>query len=49
MTSQTNELALESAIEKALCGATSEDSKKGAVAEPQVTYGGKGYRVSFRF
>lgn len=45
MKSQTNELALETAIEKALCGISTEDIKKGTVAEPNATYAGNGYCI----
>lgn len=45
MPSQTNELALETAIEKALCGISTEDIKNGTVAEPGATYTNKGYRI----
>ncbi|WP_262152294.1 type I restriction endonuclease subunit R [Chryseobacterium foetidum] len=45
MPSQTNELALETAIEKALCGLSTEDIKNGTVAEPSEPYSGNGYRI----
>lgn len=45
MKSQTNELALETAIEKALCGISTEDIKNGTVSEPNEPYGGQGYRI----
>ena len=45
MPSQTNELALETAIEKALCGISTEDIKNGVVAEPGEPYSGNGYRI----
>ena len=45
MPSQTNELALETAIEKALCGISTEDIKKGIVLEPSEPYSGNGYRI----
>ncbi len=45
MTSKTNELALETAIEKALCGISTEDIKNGTVSEPNEPYGGQGYRI----
>ncbi|WP_139423038.1 type I restriction endonuclease subunit R [Chryseobacterium mulctrae] len=45
MPSQTNELALETAIEKVLCGISTEDIKNGIVAEPNLPYGSNGYRI----
>ncbi|MDN3691764.1 hypothetical protein QWZ06_05615 [Chryseobacterium tructae] len=45
MPSQTNELALETAIEKALCGNSTEDIKSGIVSEPNEPYSGNGYRI----
>lgn len=45
MKSQTNELALETAIEKALCGISTEDIKNGVVSEPSEPYSGNGYRI----
>jgi type I restriction enzyme R subunit len=45
MPSQTNELALETAIEKALCGISTEDIKNGVVSEPSEPYSGNGYRI----
>lgn len=45
MKSQTNELALETAIQKALCGISTEDIKNGVVAEPATAYAGKGYHI----
>jgi type I restriction enzyme R subunit len=45
MPSQTNELALETAIEKALCGISTEDIKNGVVSEPNEPYSGNGYRI----
>lgn len=45
MKSQTNELALETAIEKALCGISTEDIKSGIVSEPNEPYSGNGYRI----
>ncbi len=45
MKSQTNELALETAIEKALCGISAEDIKNGVVAEPATAYASNGYRI----
>ena len=45
MTSQTNELALECAIEKALCGISTEDIKNGVVAEPATAYASNGYCI----
>ncbi|WP_413512881.1 type I restriction endonuclease subunit R [Myroides odoratus] len=47
MKSQTNELALETAIEKALCGISTEDIKNGIVAEPTEAYGGQGYQIGY--
>ena len=47
MTSQTNEIALEIAIEKALCGISTEDIKNGTVTEPTETYGGQGYKIGY--
>ena len=43
MPSQTNELALETAIEKALCGISTEDIKNGMVSEPNEPYSSNGY------
>lgn len=45
MPSQTNELALETAIEKALCGISREDIKSGIVSEPNEPYSSNGYRI----
>ncbi len=45
MPSQTNELALETAIEKALCGISTEDIKNGTVSESSEPYSGNGYRI----
>ncbi|WP_312400136.1 DEAD/DEAH box helicase family protein [Chryseobacterium sp.] len=45
MPSQTNELALETAIEKALCGISTEDIKSGTIAEPTSSYSGQGYVI----
>lgn len=45
MPSQTNELALEIAVEKALCGISTEEIKNGTVAEPTVQYGSNGYKI----
>jgi len=45
MKSQTNELALETAIEKALCGISTEDIKNGMVSEPNEPYSSNGYRI----
>lgn len=45
MPSQTNELALETAIEKALCGISTEDIKNGVVSEPGEPYSGNGYCI----
>jgi len=45
MPSQTNELALETAIEKALCGISTEDIKSGMVSEPNEPYNSNGYRI----
>ena len=45
MPSQTNELALETAIEKALCGISTEDIKSGIVSEPNEPYSSNGYRI----
>ena len=47
MKSQTNELALETAIEKALCGISTEDIKNGIAAEPTEAYGGNGYQIGY--
>lgn len=47
MKSQTNEQALEIAIEKALCGISTEDIKNGTVAEPTEPYGGQGYKIGY--
>lgn len=47
MKSQTNELALETAIEKSLCGLSTEDIKNGVVAEPTEAYGGQGYQIGY--
>jgi len=45
MKSQTNELALEIAIEKSLAGTCTEDLKNGTVTEPSTPYGGNGYYI----
>ena len=45
MKSQTNELALETAIEKALCGISTEDIKNGMVSEPNEPYSSNGYQI----
>lgn len=45
MPSQTNELALETAIQKALCGISTEDIKNGVVSEPSEPYSGNGYGI----
>lgn len=45
MKSQTNELALETAIEKALCGISTEDIKNGIVSEPNEPYSSNGYSI----
>ncbi|HPW88819.1 MAG TPA: type I restriction endonuclease subunit R [Kaistella chaponensis] len=45
MPSQTNELALETAIEKALCGISTEDIKSVMVAEPNEPYNSNGYQI----
>lgn len=45
MNSQTNEQALEVAIEKALAGCSTEDIKNGIVAESQSAYGGNGFYI----
>lgn len=45
MKSQTNELALETVIEKALCGISTEDIKSGIVSEPNEPYSSNGYRI----
>ncbi|WP_234109929.1 type I restriction endonuclease subunit R [Chryseobacterium sp. R2A-55] len=45
MKSQTNEKALEVAIEKALAGCSTEDIKNGIVAESQSPYGGNGFYI----
>ncbi|WP_428069054.1 type I restriction endonuclease subunit R [Chryseobacterium gambrini] len=45
MPSQTNELALETAIEKALCGISTEDIKNGVISESSEPYNGNGYRI----
>lgn len=47
MTSKTNELALETAIEKSLCGLSTEDIKNGITAEPTEAYGGQGYQIGY--
>src|SRR5690554_7572852 len=47
MKSQTNEQALEIAIEKALCGISTEDIKNGIAAEATEAYGGQGYQIGF--
>lgn len=47
MKSNTNELALETAIEKALCGISTEDIKNGIAAEPTEAYGGQGYQIGY--
>src|SRR5690554_4012704 len=46
-TSKTNEQALETAIEKALCGISTEDIKNGIAAEPTEAYGGQGYQIGY--
>lgn len=45
MPSQTNELALETAIEKALCGISTEDIKNGIVADSNAPYNSNGYYI----
>ena len=45
--SETNELALEKTIEKALCGISAEDIKIGIAAEATEAYGGQGYYIGF--
>lgn len=45
MKSQTNELALETAIEKALCGISTEDIKNGMVSESNEPYNSNGYHI----
>lgn len=45
MKSQTNELALEVAIEKSLAGLCTEDLKNGIAAESSTPYGGNGYYI----
>ena len=45
MKSQTNEQALEVAIEKALAGCCTEDIMNGIVAESQTPYGGNGFYI----
>ena len=45
MKSQTNELALETTIEKALCGISIEDIRNNVIAEPNVSYGSNGYQI----
>ncbi|MDF0718924.1 DEAD/DEAH box helicase family protein [Kaistella sp. PBT33-4] len=45
MKSQTNELALEIAIEKSLAGICKEDLKTMQVSDPATTYGGNGYFI----
>lgn len=45
MKSQTNEQALEIAIEKALAGCCTEDIKNGTVAESPSPYGGNSYYI----
>lgn len=45
MPSQTNELALETAIEKALCGISTEDIKNGTVSESNEPYSSNGYHI----
>ncbi len=47
MPSQTNELALETAIEKSLCGLSTEDIKNGITAEPTEAYGGQEYQIGY--
>ena len=47
MKSQTNELALETAIEKALCGISTEDIKSVMVAEPNEPYNSNGYQIGY--
>lgn len=45
MPSQTNELALETAIEKALCGISTQDIKNGIVSDLNTPYNGNGYLI----
>lgn len=45
MPSQTNELALETAIEKALCGLSTENIKSGTVSDPGEPYSSNGYQI----
>ena len=45
MPSQTNELALETTIEKALCGISTEDIKNGTVSDPAEPYSSNGYQI----
>ena len=45
MPSKTNELALETAIEKALCGISTEDIKNGMVSESNEPYNSNGYHI----
>jgi len=45
MKSQTNELALETTIEKALCGISIEDIRNNIIAEPNVSYRSNGYQI----
>lgn len=45
MTSQTNELALETAIQKALCGLSAEDLKGEIVFDPAEPYSSNGYQI----
>lgn len=47
MKSNTNELALETAIEKALCGISTEDIKNGIAAEQTEAYGGNDYQIGY--
>src|SRR5690606_35302558 len=47
MKSNTNELALETAIEKALCGISTEDIKNGIAAEQTEAYGGNDYEIGY--
>ncbi len=47
MPSQTNEIALETAIEKALCGISTEDIKSGIVSEPTEPYNSNGYQIGY--
>lgn len=45
MKSETNELALEIAIEKSLAGISTEDIKNGVVAQSPTHYGGNGFYI----